>query len=270
MTALGANRNRRNRNGQAQHNGQPAEQAHRVAATTTDADLTEGDDEAKDGEATQPVPPQRVRMPIPPPTYAQTNGEGIESPFGNLDKEEIPPGLPPALDGFLVLLLQVAHIDAPNYAVLNKQDLSLAQKVMVFKSGIALLRRVYGEIEPYPATAPKINSISRYLDLTEPTRGHSGSLSGDFQRLWYFVDKLKTDPDRVPRAYGVNTPNKGTGDFSSELDNYQAQAYRYEMASHMRRILASTALQASGGTTLSLMESVFKATGTFLVNTLSN
>ncbi|MCB0404470.1 MAG: hypothetical protein KDD51_06765 [Bdellovibrionales bacterium] len=219
----------------------------------------------------KPQPPVREgRMPIPAPTFAQTNGHGIVSPFNDLDKEEIPPGLPPALDGFLVLLLQVAHIEAPNYAVLNKQELTLAQKVMVFKSGIALLRRVYGSPEKYPSSAPRIGSIQRYLDLTEPTRGHSGTLSGDFQRLWYFVDKLKSDPDRVPTAYAISLPNKGTGDFESELDNYQAQAYRYEMASHMRRILASTALQASGGTTLSLMESVFKAIGTFLVNTPSN
>ncbi|MCB0419310.1 MAG: hypothetical protein KDD39_16810, partial [Bdellovibrionales bacterium] len=169
----------------------------------------------------KPQPPVREgRMPIPAPTFAQTNGHGIVSPFNDLDKEEIPPGLPPALDGFLVLLLQVAHIEAPNYAVLNKQELTLAQKVMVFKSGIALLRRVYGSPEKYPSSAPRIGSIQRYLDLTEPTRGHSGTLSGDFQRLWYFVDKLKSDPDRVPTAYAISLPNKGTGDFESELDNY--------------------------------------------------
>src|SRR5690606_39091938 len=52
--------------------------------------------------------------------------------------------------------------------------------------------------------------------------------------------------------------------------NYRAQAYRYEMAAHLRRILASTALHATSGNSLSLMESVFRAIGTFLTNTPAN
>ncbi len=204
--------------------------------------------------------PRRVKNLVP--------GEAVVSksplPDPRHQKNVVSSGLPPAIDGFLVLLLYLADIDAPTYDS-DASKLSLASKVSHFKSGVSLLLKIYGDREAYPNYWEPIQSLNEYLGATEPTRGHSGSVSGDIRRLWYYVNQMEEGgEDALPRAYKPEMPNSGKGDFATEGLNYQAQGYRYEVSDRMRKVITSAAVSMPTGRSMTVMDSVLRAFGRFL------